>query len=118
MRHLEPFQGENPSYPQLIATYGIGFMAATLTLNYLGLGWESAILAFIVFDWVGGVVANAAEPVRKWWRTRPHLKAKFFIVHVLEIPLVYLLTGGEILFYILLIVLAAKLSIFEIGQRM
>ncbi len=110
------FHGDHPGPFQLIATYAIGLAAAGLTLLSLDITWKTVILAVLVFDWVGGIVANAAETVRTWWRARPKARTAFLLIHLLEVPLLWWLTGGGLAFYILVLVLAAKLSIFVLGE--
>ena len=117
MDYLRSLHGNEPTGFQLFATYGVGAAAAALTLAALDFNWKTALLAFLAFDWVGGVVANAAETVREWWRDRPRLKTAFIVVHLIELPLAYWLAGGGVVFYVLGLALAVKLSVFIVGWR-
>ena len=114
---LAPLHGLNPTLFQLVSSYAVGVASAALTLIALGVDWKKALLAFLVLDWTAGVVANSAEPVRAWWRERPRLRAAFIGVHFLELPFVFWLAGGGEAFAILVLVLAAKLSVFVLGAR-
>ena len=117
MLSLDALHGNRPAVFQLVATYGVGFAAAALVLTTQGFGWRSWLLALVAADWCGGVVANAAAPVRAWWTARPRMKTGFVLVHLAELPLIYWLSGGGVAFYILAVVLAAKLSVFMLGQQ-
>ena len=117
MRFLGSMHGNTPTGFQLAATYAVGIGAAVLALATLGLTWKTVLLAILAFDWAGGVVANSADPVRAWWRDRPRMQAAFIIVHLIELPLVFWLTDGGAAFYVLALVLAAKLSVFVLGGR-
>lgn len=112
---LAPLHGPNPTPFQIVSSYTVGVASAAFTLIALGIDWRTALLALLVLDWTAGVVANSAEPVRSWWRARAHLRIAFVIVHLLQLPLLLWLTGGGIVFAILTLVLAAKLSIFVLG---
>ena len=117
MDFLSFIHGNKPSGFQLFATYGVGVAAAALTLATLGFNWKTALLAFLAFDWVGGIVANSAETVRAWWRERPRMKTAFIVIHLIELPLVFWLAGGGVAFYTLALMLAIKLSVFVLGSR-
>ncbi|MEM9781006.1 MAG: hypothetical protein AAF899_00880 [Pseudomonadota bacterium] len=112
---LAALHGHNPTPFQLVSSYALGAASAALTLVVLGIDGKTALLALLVLDWTAGVVANSAEAVRAWWRRRPHLRVPFIVVHFVELPLVFWLTGGGEVFAILLLVLAAKLSVFMLG---
>ncbi|MGJ3231583.1 MAG: hypothetical protein ACFE0P_07280 [Oceanicaulis sp.] len=112
---LGAVMGERPTRFQVLSSVIVGSAAALLTVIVFGWSWKAALLALLAFDWAGGVVANAAEPVRAWWRPRPRLRAVFFAVHAVEAPLVYALTGGGAAFAVFAILLAAKLSVFVLG---
>ena len=114
---LRSIHGNKPTGFQLCATYGVGVAAAALTLAALGFSWKTALLAFLAFDWVGGIVANSADTVRAWWRNRPRMKKAFIIIHLIELPLVFWLAGGGVAFYVLALMLAVKLSVFMLGAR-
>ena len=79
--------------------------------------WQTLLLAVLAVDWCGGVVANSAETVRAWWRERPRLSKAFVVVHLLELPLVYWLAGGGLVFYVFALVLAMKLGVFLLGGK-
>lgn len=117
MTFLDPIQGKSPSLLQLFTSYGIGLGAAALVLTQLDFTWKTALLAALAFDWCGGLVANAAPPVRGWWRTRPGLSRAFLPFHLMELPVIYWLTGGGTVFYCFCLVMAAKLAIFELGKE-
>ena len=91
---LASLHGLNPTPFQLIGSYGIGVASAAFTLIALGVDWETLLLAFLVLDWTTGVVANSAETARAWWRERPRFRIAFIAVHLLELPLVFWLSGG------------------------
>ena len=114
---LDPWHGRDPSALQLVATHGVGLASAALVISALGADWRSFVLALAAYDWCGGVVANAAEPVRAWWRTRPGMHRGFIVVHLVELPIVYWLSGGGLIFYVLAIVLAMTLAVFSFGAR-
>lgn len=112
---LASLHGLKPTLFQLMSSYGVGIASAAFTLIALGIDWKTLLLALLVLDWTAGVVANSAETVRAWWQARPHLRIAFLVVHILELPLMFWLSGGGEIFVILTLVLAAKLSVFLLG---
>ncbi len=113
---LGSLHGNKPTTFQLVSSYGVGLGAALLVLVSLEFSWKTALLAFLALDWVGGIVANSAETVRDWWRERPEMSRAFIAVHLIELPIVFWLSGGGVTFALFGLVLAAKLSIFLLGQ--
>ena len=114
---LASLQGESPTRVQVIGTWTVFFGAAGLVLMSGSIDWKLLLVAFIAGDWAGGVVANAAESTRDWWRDKTRARQIFHIAHVAEVPLVWWLTGGGWVFYVLMVVLIAKLAIFEMGAE-
>ena len=113
---LEPIHGKNPTKTQLITTYGLFVTAAILTIYLLDRNWRTFVLAFVAGDWAGGIAANASASVRNWWQKRPKLSKLFWLVHIVEIPLVWWLAEGTAIFSVFFLIWAAKLSVFELGQ--
>ena len=105
----------NPTPFQLVSSYGVGVTSAAFTLIAIGIDSKTVLLAFLVLDWTAVVVANSAETVRAWWREQPRFRIAFIAVHLLELPLVFWLSGGGEVFVILTLVLSAKLSVFLLG---
>ncbi len=91
--------------------------AFVFTLYALGTGWRSVVLAVVAADWCGGIIANAAESTRAWWRRRTTGRRIFIAVHLIEIPIVWWLADGSLAFWVLMLVLAAKLSVFMLGRE-
>ena len=116
MRIFGLLHGNRATPFQLAASYGVGLGAAALVILVLGLSWKTALLGLVAVDWVGGIVANAAEPVRAWWRDRPRWRAAFIAVHIVELPIVFWLSGGGIVFALFALILATKLSVFLLGS--
>ena len=115
---LEEIQGRTPSRLQLVLTYTMFVVATGLVLLHAGGGWKDILLALIAGDWAAGVVANAAQSTRVWWRDRLRARRIFLALHFLEIPLVWWLCGNDnVLFVTLMLVLFAKLSIFMLGRE-
>ena len=114
---LQAMHGRSPSRFQLAATYAAGLAAAILTLHALGSDWKSWLLALIAFDWVAGVVATAAPPVRRGWAERPRGRLLFTPVHLIEAILVYWLSGGGTVFAVFALALFVKLAVFHLGHE-
>lgn len=113
---LNAILGQRPSPFLVISSVGMFIAAAVLTIVTLGTGWKTLILAFIAGDWAAGVIANSAESTRVWWRDRLPKRRTFIIVHLLEVPLVWWLTGGGTVFALFGFVLIAKLAVFILGR--
>lgn len=113
---LNAILGQKPSPFLVISSVGMFIAAVVLTIMTLGTGWKALILAFIAGDWAAGIIANSAESTRVWWRDRLPKRRTFIIVHLLELPLVWWLTGGGIGFVLFGFVLAAKLAVFILGR--
>lgn len=108
--------GKRPSPFLIISSVGMFIAAAVLTIVTLGTGWKVLVLAFVAGDWAAGVIANSAESTRAWWRDRLPKRRNFIIVHLLELPLVWWLTGGGTVFALFVFVLIAKLAVFILGR--
>lgn len=114
---LEELHGRTPTRLQLVSTWGVAAAAFVFTLYALGTDWRSILLAVIAADWCGGIIANAAESTRVWWRRRAMGRRIFIAVHLIEIPIVLWLAEGGLAFWVLMLVLAAKLSVFMLGRE-
>lgn len=106
------FQGENPTTLQLILTWGAGLIAFAVVWQLTQGGLSGLIIALLAADWTGGVVAHSHQTVADWWRERLTLRLAFYLIHVPEVVLLFLLTGSNALFWSMLAVLAAKLAVF------
>ncbi len=116
MRFLvEALHGSRPTVFQLTATYAVFVGAMAVVLAGKGVSVASILLALVAGDWAGGVVANAAPSTRAWWRARREWRAAYYAVHLFELPVVWLLTGGGAAFALMALVLTMKLSIFALG---
>ncbi|MEO1014758.1 MAG: hypothetical protein AAFX08_06160 [Pseudomonadota bacterium] len=111
---MEALHGTRPTSFQLTATYAVFIGAMAIVFAGQGVSPKSILLALVAGDWAGGVVANAAPSTRAWWRERRDLRLPFYLVHLLELPIVWLLTGGGLAFALMALVLTMKLSVFAL----
>ncbi|MDF0601075.1 hypothetical protein P1J78_10065 [Psychromarinibacter sp. C21-152] len=117
MTLLAPLHGHHSTPLQRAATDGVAGAAAALALFRLPPGWTGWLLAPIAADWAGGSPANAARSTRRWRASRPRLRRGFHALHVAEIPVVWWLSPRPLVFQLLSLTLAAKLTVFELGTR-
>ena len=87
-----------------------------MVIGHWGTGTKGVLLAILAFDWAGGVVANASEPVRAWWRDRTNLRPYFYGLHVVELPVALWLADGEPSFGWLAALLTLKIVAFARGR--
>jgi hypothetical protein len=75
-------------------------------------------LAISAFDICGGIVTNSCQSTRKYWASLPFFVVPLFIIiHLLEIPFLWEESNELWVFWLLIISMTAKLSVFALGQE-
>ncbi len=114
---LRLIHGESPHPAGVILTWLLGFLAAAATWREGPDGLAGALLALLALDWTGGVVANATRATRAAWATLSRTAAVAFLAaHLLEVPILLLLTSSTPHLRGLVIILLLKLAVFAVGQ--
>jgi hypothetical protein len=93
--------GERPTPLDLLLTYGVAVVFATLALAF-GLSrvsglpaWKAVLLWIIAADMAGGVVSTFTEATQAYYARRPLLRWLFLSLHVAHPAVLYLLFGGR-----------------------
>jgi hypothetical protein len=97
---------------------GLSF-ALAVTLSHPTVWSVSLLLMVTAFDLVAGLVSNLSTSTQVFWRSRAKpLQVTYVLVHALAYPLLlWSITGGGLVWWLLLTVLAAKTTAFVRGLR-
>lgn len=111
-----PIVGDQPTREQILITIAAALAAMVWALEAYGTGWVGWLMALFAVDWGAGAVSLLFASTQAWWRGEPGFSRWFLPTHLLEIPVVWWLSGGDVGFWILLAALGAKLALFEAGR--
>jgi hypothetical protein len=107
--------GKTPTLLQYFLTLAMALLGGGVLYFYSN---NDIGLAISAFDICGGIVTNSCKSTRKYWASLPFFVVPLFlIIHVLEIPYLWQETEGQWFFWLLIVAMMAKLSVFILGQE-
>jgi hypothetical protein len=114
---LKELFGESPTVRQV--SFALGYAVFGLLFVYFArpFEWQTIVLMIMAADIFGGVISNASSSTRAHWAGKSRWAAIAFVtVHLIEIPIIWWLSGGDIVFWLLTFAMLAKIGVFLIGQ--
>jgi hypothetical protein len=109
--------GDTPNMPQVLLALGYALFGVLFVYFARSFEWQSVVLMVMAADIFGGVISNASRSTRVHWATKPNWAAlAFVLVHLIEIPIIWWLAGGDLVFWVLTCAMLAKIGVFIVGQ--
>ncbi|ODT76841.1 MAG: hypothetical protein ABS76_30200 [Pelagibacterium sp. SCN 64-44] len=109
--------GDNPTMSQVSLTLGYALFGVLFVYLARPFEWQGVVLMIMAADIFGGVISNASRSTRAHWATKPNWGAcAFVVVHLIELPIIWWLADGDLVFWVLTCAMLAKIGVFIVGQ--